>query len=385
MLIRKNIAFCLILIQMFGIILHAQAVKDSWSFGAGFSYPRFVSSDVRPDEKNYGAFLSLSRSFSEDVALRLSGTYNHISGFIPANKYYYSNGSRADGGDMYSTVFSGNIDFLYYFDPCSPASPYFGVGLGLAAYKSDWEDVVNQQAKSKTSPQFNIFFGTEWRLGSSLCLSTEMLLHSTSGEIDGVINNNRQGIFGSNSDAYISVSAGLQYYFLKGEPSGKCDLYNGISVDIPETNAPTFEEIEEIARRYARQPESVDYKKIENMIKQYPVKEDKLVLFGVNFKTNKVILSPESYPVLDNTVELLAANTDLRVEIRGYADDSGSEEFNLALSEKRAESVKNYLVSKGISAERLTVIGFGKKYPVADNNTISGRAKNRRVEFKIIK
>jgi OOP family OmpA-OmpF porin len=382
---KKNITICLILILLCSIISPAQAVKDSWSIGMGFSYPRFISSDVRPDEKNYGAFLSLQRNFSEDVALRLSGIYNHVTGFVPPGLYKYPDETPADGAGTFTTIFSGNIDLLYYLDPCSPASPYFGVGAGLVHYKSDWGSVVNSRVISKASPQFNVFFGTEWRLTGCLNLSTEMSLHSTSGEIDAVINNNRQGIFGSNSDAYISVTAGLQYYFSKGEPSGICDLYNGISINVPEENITTIEEIEDIVRRYARQPAEIDYKKIENIIKQYPDKEDTWILFGVNFETNKVNLSPESYPILDNAVELLASNTGLSVEIQGYADNLGSDEYNLALSEKRAQAVKEYLVSKGISSDRLTVIGYGKKNPAADNNTIGGRAKNRRVEFKITK
>jgi OOP family OmpA-OmpF porin len=373
-----NFLFILIYAQL----QFAQAVKDSWSLGFGFSYPRFLSTDVRPDEANYGGFISLQRNFSEDVALRLHGAYNHITGFIQSGNYFYSNGAPVTSEKMFSNVISGNLDLLYYFDPCSPASPYLGLGAGAAYYEPDWGDVVNPQAESETAPVFNLFFGTEWRLGEHWNLVTELGIHSTASAVDGVINNNRQGVFGSHSDAYITVNAGLQYYFSKGEPSRICDLYNGIRIEIPEKSVPTLEEIENIARRYAERPSSIDYNQIEEIIKKYPCEGESWVLFGVNFEFNKAVLTIEAYPILDHAAEILMENPSVNVEIQGHTDNIGSESYNLSLSEKRAAVVKDYLVSKGINTDRLTAAGYGEARPLSDNTTSAGRAKNRRVEFK---
>jgi outer membrane protein OmpA-like peptidoglycan-associated protein len=87
---------------------------------------------------------------------------------------------------------------------------------------------------------------------------------------------------------------------------------------------------------------------------------------------------------LDNLADLLSENKNLVMEIGGYTDSTGSEQYNLALSEKRALSVVNYLIKKGISSDRLKYKGYGNNSPLGDNVTIEGRKLNRRTEAKII-
>ncbi|MCV5900774.1 OmpA family protein, partial [Escherichia coli] len=74
---------------------------------------------------------------------------------------------------------------------------------------------------------------------------------------------------------------------------------------------------------------------------------------------------------------------DIKVEIGGHTDSKGSDAYNLSLSDKRSKSVKDYLVSKGVAAGRMTTRGYGESMPVADNNTDEGRELNRRVELKV--
>jgi outer membrane protein OmpA-like peptidoglycan-associated protein len=82
---------------------------------------------------------------------------------------------------------------------------------------------------------------------------------------------------------------------------------------------------------------------------------------------------------------ILKENPNIKVEIGGHTDSGGSEVANQKISEKRAESVKKYLMDKfNISGNRMVVKGYGSKKPIADNSTKEGRAKNRRVEFKVI-
>ena len=108
-----------------------------------------------------------------------------------------------------------------------------------------------------------------------------------------------------------------------------------------------------------------------------------IVLRGVNFDFDKATIKPEFEGVLDAGVEALKENPDVSVEVVGYTDGVGSADYNLALSERRANSVKDYLVSHGIAAERLTATGRGMDNPVADNSTADGRAQNRRVELVV--
>jgi OOP family OmpA-OmpF porin len=76
-------------------------------------------------------------------------------------------------------------------------------------------------------------------------------------------------------------------------------------------------------------------------------------------------------------------NPTIKVEVQGHTDSVGNDRFNLKLSQKRAESVKAYLVKQGVSADRMVPKGYGENVPIADNRTKDGRAQNRRVEFVI--
>ena len=117
-------------------------------------------------------------------------------------------------------------------------------------------------------------------------------------------------------------------------------------------------------------------------VKPLFLKEQKeLVLKGVNFDTDKATLKPESMLVLDEVAASLAAYTSVKVEIQGHTDSTGSETHNQNLSDRRAAAVRDYLMSKGIAPDRLTAVGYGESRPVAANDTVGGRAENRRVEL----
>jgi outer membrane protein OmpA-like peptidoglycan-associated protein len=106
-----------------------------------------------------------------------------------------------------------------------------------------------------------------------------------------------------------------------------------------------------------------------------------IVLPGIVFKTNSADILPASEQILNDAYETLRDNTNVEVEIAGHTDDVGKDAANQTLSEKRAESVKAWLVAKGISAARITTKGYGETKPIADNKTDSGRQQNRRIEF----
>jgi len=110
---------------------------------------------------------------------------------------------------------------------------------------------------------------------------------------------------------------------------------------------------------------------------------DTIVLRGVNFEFNKATLTVNAKTLLNDVSDALLSRKDIKVEIDGYTDGKGSEPYNLKLSERRAASVKQYLVGRGIDADRMSSKGFGKTMPIADNNTDEGRELNRRVELKV--
>ncbi len=104
----------------------------------------------------------------------------------------------------------------------------------------------------------------------------------------------------------------------------------------------------------------------------------------IQFETSSATLKQSSFPTLNEIVQVLQANPDLKIEIQGHTDGSGARAYNVALSQKRAESVMAYLKDKGIAAQRMTARGFGPDRPIESNATREGRARNRRVEIKPI-
>ena len=109
------------------------------------------------------------------------------------------------------------------------------------------------------------------------------------------------------------------------------------------------------------------------------------VFENIYFNENKTNIDPVAAKALDRDGAMLKDNPDIKVEIGGHTDSLGSEKANQKMSEKRAESVKKYLMDKfNIPGDRMIVKGYGSKKPIADNGTKEGRAKNRRVELKII-
>ncbi|PMR75041.1 OmpA family protein [Billgrantia endophytica] len=101
----------------------------------------------------------------------------------------------------------------------------------------------------------------------------------------------------------------------------------------------------------------------------------------VTFAFDSDEIRPEAHRELDQVANTLRENTDLRVRIEGHTDHVGSAEYNQGLSQRRAESVRDFLVSRGIAENRMTTIGHGEERPVATNETDEGRAQNRRVEI----
>jgi adhesin transport system outer membrane protein len=113
--------------------------------------------------------------------------------------------------------------------------------------------------------------------------------------------------------------------------------------------------------------------------------KDITVLKGVYFDNDKSDLRPDALPRLDEAVETLKRYPEIKVEVAGHTDWTNTDAYNQALSERRAKSVMDYFVSKGVDAKRLTAKGYGESSPIADNESEEGRAKNRRVELRIIK
>lgn len=104
---------------------------------------------------------------------------------------------------------------------------------------------------------------------------------------------------------------------------------------------------------------------------------------GIQFENGKATIKSSSYKILNDIAKIFIDNPTYIIEVQGHTDNVGKYDYNMDLSERRAQSVRTYLVNKGVPAQRLTAHGYGPDKPIADNKTKAGRAKNRRVEFNI--
>jgi len=109
------------------------------------------------------------------------------------------------------------------------------------------------------------------------------------------------------------------------------------------------------------------------------------ILQNIFFDVDKYDLKDKSVTELQKILRFLRENPSFHVEISGHTDNSGSSAYNLQLSQKRSESVNNFLIENGIESQRVTTKGYGSSRPIADNSTEEGRQKNRRIEFKLIR
>jgi len=146
-----------------------------------------------------------------------------------------------------------------------------------------------------------------------------------------------------------------------GTPAGEKVDERGCPVPVPKAAPPT-------SATFRGEPLFTEERKV-------------LVLRDVNFEVGKASLTAASREILDEVASSLKSIPEVRVEVAGHTDSTGSRALNQRLSQARAETVRQYLIDRGVEPHRLTARGYGPDQPVADNNTPDGRAMNRRVEL----
>ena len=145
--------------------------------------------------------------------------------------------------------------------------------------------------------------------------------------------------------------------------------------------------IPDIRDKCPNEPETFNnYKDDDGCPDEVPVEVKKFtgVIEGINFRTGSADILSGSYVILDRAVKVLQDYPEVNLEISGHTDNRGKPDYTRSLSQRRADAVKTYFVQRGIASTRLQAIGYGPTRPIADNKTQSGRATNRRTEFRLI-
>jgi len=169
-----------------------------------------------------------------------------------------------------------------------------------------------------------------------------------------------KGISNSNGDFTIKLTAGL--YLIKMKSISDVTDYSSIEIP-PISEGQTYTDM------------SI---KIQISVPKH------FTLNNIHFASNRSILLKTSYGELKNLADFLKQKPNLRIEIQGHTDSDGSEESNMKLSLERANTIKIFLISKGIKPARLVTIGYGEKRPITTNDTSAGKQKNRRTEIRVL-
>lgn len=374
---KKLTVLIFLMLSSFG---YSQTYLNGWAVEVAAISPRMFA-DTYNEGFDVGGSIALTRNFSPVNAFRLKASYLNFNSVPGLPKY--ANPPSTDAVSL-------GIDYLITFNPCSDFFKiYGGGGFSVIGYK-----VKNPQPGVSDRLSINeltlvVTVGVNLQLSKDLSSFLELGHHTLSTDkFDGVIGPHG-GVFGGMLDSYASLNVGLAYHFTRGPEINYCELPKGISTEVD------YNKIQKMindAKVSCPPVPEIDYKKIEEMIKKNKgentkpdVMDHEMVLVGINFDYRSSEIKPEYYAILDMNASHLLMHKKVIVEITGHTDSKGELEGNNPLSVRRAQSVKDYLVSKGVDASRLTVKGVADSSPVADNSTEKGRALNRRVEFRIIK
>ncbi len=240
----------------------------------------------------------------------------------------------------------------------------------LAMYQEKKEGKINPATDPETEPndelqtEFNAYErNSRKEIYRVEVLSSKQKVSLQDSVFDPLRNTYRISEFYDESDGLYNYTVGK-----KESLPGIYPIYN----DVVERG---FEEARVKSYIMAELPEEVV-----NQINQAFSKID-----NARFGFDEYKVAKSSYPILDRIINIMKHNSDIKIEIAAHTDNIGSFEYNMELSRKRAQSIMDYMVSRGISQDRLKAVGYGESRPIASNQTEEGRQKNRRVEFILIK
>ena len=330
-----------VLIALVGTALQAQAADDRLYVAPTVNYT-FSDSDRRADD-GWGGGVALGKPITEHLNLELGLTGSSLDIKSGSGSY-----------DLWGL----GVDALYLLNRDADFTPYGVVGIG-ALY-------TGIPGKHDTGLMGNVGLGVMKRLTDNISLRADARYR-----MDG----NATNAFNANHFGDTILSVGLNIALgQKAQPAPKPEPVAQPAPAPEPVAAPLAPAAPAEPALKTRQGQQLDKAQSGDTV---------VLLEGVNFEFDSARLRPEALPILDEAVTVLNRRKDISVDVVGHTDSTGTKKYNQALSERRAKSVYDYFVSKGIAANRLTAKGYGETKPAYSNATREGRAKNRRVELVV--
>jgi OOP family OmpA-OmpF porin len=354
MKLRYNSILVLLLGALsFGNALASEQV-DEW-YAAGLAVYIDPDSDRNLDNELAGGQVSIGKAFTEHLNFEFAGSYLEIDG---------------DGGP--GADFSGAaVNGMYIWNRAGAFSPYVLAGVGAVNldYNKSGDDTEFQ---GQVGPGFLLdLWNDRW------ALRAEALGRTADSDTDLLVNVGIQYAFGGKKEEPVPVVAAAPI-----DSDG-----DGVTDDLDQCpNTPAGTPVDEVGCPFPVDSDgdgvTDDIDECPDTIKGALVDEVGCAyqLSGVDFAFDSADLGSQDQSILNEVADRLVNDyPELTITVEGHTDSRGDENYNQSLSERRAQSTKDYLVNKGVAADRITVAGKGETDPVASNDTEEGRAQNRRV------
>lgn len=308
----------------------------------------------------------------------LAGDYNGKSFF----------GEKLDANMFLEYKFNNG----YILSQNSRISPFLTLGMGFANYKEIEENRIHVFPMDFVFP---VGAGVKFHLSKAIALQYKYLHHFTNNDQHDMIRaNGKNDRFGQHLLGF-AISFGKEKAlpekeepipFIDSDGDGvpdhldKCpDTPKGVAVD--EHGCPIDSDGDGVPDYLDKCPDIPGPAWNDGCPEE--VTEMIELLGKIQFEFDSQVIKVESFPLLDNAYNVLKANPTYKLIVEGHTDNIGDDDYNLDLSNRRARAVFYYLTLKGIEEDRVKATGYGASRPIADNSTAEGRAKNRRIEFRV--